>query len=175
MQRFPYQKKIKSGFKKPTTLELREPITLDLLAKLVAALKPVCASNYEQTIFKCAYLLAFYGIFRIGEFVADTKDRALKSVLLPSDTVVKNGCLKVTIRLSKTDQNGLSNGITFNGHKGNPLCPVEATKDFLAIRGPRAGPIFMHFNGTFLSRFQFNSILASTLKFADAKHIMNPP
>ena len=67
-------------------------------------------------------------------------------------------------------QLGRSLAPSFKGHKGHPLCPVEATMDFLAMRGPRAGQLFMHFNGNFLSRFQLNSILASALKFADPNH-----
>jgi len=121
-------------------------------------------------MFKCAYLLAFFGLFRIGEFVADTKHRAQRSVLMLSDTILKDNCLQITIRFSKTDQKGISNGINFKGQNRNPLCPVQATREFLEMRGTKAGPLFMHYNGTFLSRFQFNSILASSLKFADPNH-----
>ena len=140
---------------------------MDLLAKLIAALKPICDSRYAQYMFKCAYLLAFFGLFRIGELVADSKNSAQKSVLKLSDTILKGSSLQVTLRFSKTDQKGLSHGITFKGQKGNPLCPVQATKEFLAFRGTREGPLFMHYNKTYLSRYQFNSMLASTLKIAE--------
>ena len=79
---FLVKKSLKGGSKRPSGQELREPITLELLGKLVEALKPVCESVYEQKMMKCAYLLAFFGLFRIGEIVADTKERAQKSVIL---------------------------------------------------------------------------------------------
>ena len=164
---FIVKKSLKGGFKEPTPSDLREPITIELLGKLVAALRPVSDSTYERKMFKAAYLLAFFGLFRIGEFVADTKGRAQRSVLLLSDIAIQGNSLKVTIRFSKTDQKGLSTGLTLKGQSGNPLCPVEAIKEFLASRGQRAGPLFMHFNGTFLSRFQFNSMLASTIRFVE--------
>ena len=34
-------------------------------------------------------------------------------------------------------------------------------------QGTNPGPLLMHYNGTFLSRFQFNKILAAALKLAD--------
>ena len=73
------KKALKGGSKRPSGQELREPITLELLTKLLDALRPVCDSIYEQKMFKCAYLLAFFGLFPIGEIVADTKDRPQKS------------------------------------------------------------------------------------------------
>ena len=164
---FIVKKSLKGGFKTPSPKELREPITIELPGKLVAALGPVSDSIYEQKMFKAAYLLAFFGLFRIGEFVADTKERAQRSVLLLSDISIQGTSLKVTIRFSKTDQKGLSSGLTLKGQNGNPLCPVGAVREFMISRGQRAGPLFMHFNGTFLSRFQFNSMLASTIRFLE--------
>ena len=163
-ENFRVKKALKGGCKRNIPTQLREPITTDLLAKLIAALKPLCDSRYEQHMFKCAYLIAFFGLFRIGELVADSKHSAQKSVLMLSDTILRGSSLQVTIRFSKTDQKGRAHGITFKGQDGNPLCPVQATREFLAIRGTRAGPLFMHYNRTYLSRYQFNNMLARTLK-----------
>ena len=164
---FLVKKALKGVSKRPSGQELREPITLELLKKLVNALGPVCESLYEQKMFKCAYLLAFFGLFRIGEIVADTKDRAQKSVILINDISLKPGFLKILVRFSKTDQTGRTNSIIFEGQKKNPLCPVEATLEFIKVRGPKPGPFMMHYNGTFLSRFQFNKVLAMTLQIAE--------
>lgn len=161
------KKALKGGSREHNNADLREPITIDLLTKLVAALKPVCDSHYEQVMFKCAYLLAFFGLFRIGEFAADTKYKAQKTVIRLEDVAIQGNTLKITIRFSKTDQKGLANGITLKGQVGSLICPVQAAKEFLAIRGTKNGAFFMHYNGTYLSRYQFNSVLASTLKFAD--------
>ena len=164
---FLVKKALKGGSRGPRDQDLREPITLELLSKLVSALQPVCESVYEQKMMKCAYLLAFFGLFRIGEFIADTKTRAQKSVILISDIAIKPGFLKITVRFSKTDQSGKAHSLIFEGQKENPLCPVRATLEFLKLRGTNPGPLLMHYNGTFLSRFQFNKVLAAALKLAD--------
>ena len=134
-----WSKSLKRGFKKTFGLESREPITLELLKKLLDALRPVCDSLYEQNMLKFAYLPAFFGLFRIGEIVADMKDRPQKSVILISNISLKPSFLKIVIRFSKTDQTGKTNSIIFEGQKGNPLCPVEATLEFIKIRGPKPG------------------------------------
>ena len=163
---FTVKKSLKGGFKKPASTELREPITIELLKKLVTALAPVCSSTYERAMLKCAFLLAFFGLFRIGEFISESREKADRAVLLLNDIALKKGFIKIRMRFSKTDQLGLANTIVFKGHKGHPLCPVAATTEFLAIRGKRPGPLFMHYNGTYLSRFQFNKILEGAMQVA---------
>jgi hypothetical protein len=49
---------------------------------------------------------------------------------------------------------------------------VSAAKCFLAQRGGYAGPLFSHFNNMFLSKFQFNAVLKSAMKFV-ASNIEN--
>ena len=84
-----------------------------------------------------------------------------------TDIAEKPGFLKITVRFSKTDQLGATSAIVFEGQAENPLCPVETTLAFIKMRGVRPGPLLTHFNGTFLSRFQFNQVLAKALKFVD--------
>ena len=81
------------------------------------------------------------------------------------DVQVKKNKMKLRIRYSKTDQTGKSCEITIQGLEDEILCPVSATKCFIAQRGRYAGPIFSHFNRTFLSKFQFNAVLTSAMKF----------
>ena len=161
---FLVKKALKGGARQTACTTLREPITLQLLQELITALKPVCSSAYEYSMLKCAFLLAFFGLFRIGEFVSDTKYRAQRSVIMINDIAVKTGFVKITVRFSKTDQLGEGTAIVLKGQKDSPLCPVEATMEFAKIRGNQPGPLLMHFNGTFLSRYQFNQILAAALR-----------
>lgn len=166
---FLVKKALKGGSKRKSNTTLREPISIILLAKLVKTLHLVCESKYEVSMIKSAFLLAFFGLFRIGEMVADTKVRAQRSVMLLRDIVIKDETLTITVRFSKTDQTGKSSSIVVNGQKGNPLCPVEAVKKFVKRRGTEPGPLFLHYNGSFLSRFQFNKILLMALSIADPK------
>ena len=56
----------------------RAPVTIELLGKLLRALKYVCDSDYDACMFKCVFLMAFFGLFRIGELVCDSKRIALQ-------------------------------------------------------------------------------------------------
>ena len=164
---FIVKKALKGGFRKASSTEIREPITIPLLQKLVSALQTICSSRYETSMFKCAYLMAFFGMFRIGELIASSKSKAGREVLRIEDLATKPGAVKISIRFSKTDQYGASCNLVLKGKKGSPLCPVEAIMAFIEIRGRKKGPFFQHFNGTFLSRYQFNKVLQMSLKKAD--------
>ena len=50
---------------------------------------------------------------------------------------------------------------------GNPLlCPVAALEDFVKVHPSGSGPLFCHFDGTPLTRYQFNAVLRKVLNFA---------
>jgi hypothetical protein len=63
----------------------RKPVTTGLLRELLTALKIVCTNDYEEKMFACAFLPAFFGLLRIGELVCGTKKVAKKSVTLIND------------------------------------------------------------------------------------------
>jgi hypothetical protein len=67
--------------------------------------------------------------------------------------------LEVRIRLSKTDQHGASCKLKIERSTYLHMCPVEALEDYLSIRHPRPGPLFMHFGGDPLTSYQLRSIL----------------
>ncbi|XP_071113127.1 integrase/recombinase xerD homolog [Haliotis cracherodii] len=46
------------------------------------------------------------------------------------------------------------------------LCPVRAMQQFLSIRPPVHGHVFVHFDGRPLTRFQFQSMLRKALSFS---------
>lgn len=53
--------------------DIRSPITLPLLRRLLASLKFVCSSEYETIMFTSAFTLAFFGFLRVGEFTSTSK------------------------------------------------------------------------------------------------------
>lgn len=46
-------------------------------------------------------------------------------------------------------------------------CPVAAMKNFLLVRQNFAGPLFCHFSGTTITRYQFSAILKRSLKICN--------
>lgn len=64
-----YINKLLQGAKrKCPSVDGRLPITLSILHKLVDALDHSCNSEYNRSMYKCMFLLAFYAFLRIGEF-----------------------------------------------------------------------------------------------------------
>ena len=51
-------------------------------------------------------------------------------------------------------------------------CPVFHIEQFLQVRPPCCGPLFCHFNGKALTRYQFSALLSKVLKCLglEAKH-----
>ncbi len=75
-------------------------------------------------------LLGFAGAFRRSELVA----------LDVADLEFCDGGLRVTVRKSKTDQEGL--GATIAIVPGSIACPVEATLKWIEVAGFSEGPLF---------------------------------
>ena len=57
------------GGKQP---DIRSPITLDLLAQIIAVLDKVCKDKYEAILFATAFSLAFFGLLRVGEITSSS-------------------------------------------------------------------------------------------------------
>ena len=52
-----------------------KPITLELLVKLMNSLQFVCSSNYECTLFRSMFSLAFFALLRIREITVNNNTR----------------------------------------------------------------------------------------------------
>ena len=91
--------------------DVRAPITLNLLKQIVKALPHVCSSSYECSLFKSAFILAFFAFLRVGEFTAKHKNDSTTSSLQITDISITNRQLTVLIKKSKTDQRGYSSNV----------------------------------------------------------------
>ena len=69
---------------RPST-DSRLPISIPMLSEIVRSLPFICTSLYEAKMFKAAFLVAFFGFMRIGEFAAHLKNTVQPSVLKSSD------------------------------------------------------------------------------------------
>jgi hypothetical protein len=122
---------------------------------------------------KSVFLMACFGFSRIGELVCNSKKEAQRSFLMILDVEMSGNKIKLRMRYSKTDQMGKSCEIIITGSQQKNLCPVSDAKGFIAQRGRYAGPLYSHFNHTFLSRFQFHKVLHKAMKFVaqDVKNV----
>lgn len=161
-------KKLKEGCRRTSPrLDSRLPISPPILAKLIQSLPAICNSEYEATLFRSAFLLAFFGFLRIGEFTCPKKIGSFPRVLSVLDVRVvdsKPKVLEVTIRYSKTDQLGSAVKLVLEGSTYLHLCPVKAMHEYLGCRPGLSGPLFVHFGGEPLTTFQFTHILKKGVK-----------
>ena len=72
--------------------DFRCPITFEILSKLVSILPSVCHSGYEVSLFKAAFLLAFFGFLRVSELTCCKKDMCSTRAICVGDiSFVKEG------------------------------------------------------------------------------------
>ncbi len=152
-------KKLREGCRRENKVEdTRCPITLPILMRLVHVLHGVCYNDYEAVMFKNAFLLAYFGFLRVGEF-SKTPNVALSRLLAVSDIQMGQGKMEVKIRFSKADQGGRGEIITIGKHESKEVCPVGAMQQYLTMRPQGEGPLFIHLQGEPLTAAQFSSVL----------------
>ena len=143
----------------------RQPVTADFMYVLHRSLD---LSNPDNVMLWAACCLGFFGILRAGEFTTNGPFDPLvhlTSADLQVDSHANPQSFRVFIKCSKTDpfQQGC---FIFLGCGSVPLCPVTALSNYLHIRGPAAGPLFLFQDGLPLSRSRLSSFLQSTLQAA---------
>lgn len=169
---FVVQKMLEGMKRLKNKADTRLPISEIILSKIILRLPGTCSNIYETKLFKAAFTLAFWGLFRVGEITV-AKRQSLNHIISVNDVYVdiKSGKLVVFVRHSKTDQMG--KGVTIELRKnGTLICPFHSIHDYLLARPEKSGPLFCHFSGAPLTRYQFSAMLNKTLDYAgiDSKH-----
>ena len=151
------------GYRKARmTRDVRRPVSFSVLQGLVGQLPGICSSEYESALFKVAFILAFFGAFRIGELVSPSKKRpgglSYQEVSCGRDRV------SLWLRKSKMDQMGKGREVLLFALPGSTLCPVGAVRAFLDMRPGAEGSFLIHGDGSPLSRYQFVTIFKKGLR-----------
>jgi integrase len=175
-------KKLIEGLKRkrPSQPDVRVPISLDLLKRLITSLRSICTSTYEAALFSSAFSLAFFALLRIGEIASDTNNRPGTHVICFLDFMFKvSDCgheeLHLTLKSSKTDQRLKSVTLIIRRQVDKLICPIESLKRYLSIRSNFPdGNLFIHFDGSNLTRYQFSYILQKSLNFCEEKGLYKP-
>ena len=98
----------------------------------------------------------FFGFMRAGEFTVPSlgaydQQTHLSLEDLAIDSHSASSMVRIHIKRSKTDPFRQGTDV-YLGATGSPLCPVQALWQYLALRGPTPGPLFIQSSGTPLSR-----------------------
>ena len=132
----------------------RLPITPPILSKLFKVWDST--ANPDSAMLKAACCLAFFGFLRSAEFTAPSasefdpsahlsfRDIAIDSRSAPS-------LIRIHIKQSKTDP--FRQGVfLYIGRSHANICPVHLITQYLAARGGRDGPLFLHADHSPLTR-----------------------
>ena len=117
----------------------------------------------------------FFAFLRSAEFLlADgvqyDPSRHLSLGDITFNNPFKPSQIAIKIKASKTDQERQGTTVYLNS-TGCDLCPVAAVLDYLKIRGPRPGILFIHKNGGALTRSQ---LVKGIRKMLEAYSDINP-
>ena len=116
--------------------DIRSPITLPLLDKLISALPSVTSSKYESLLFSASFSLAFYAFLRISEFTAPNGNNYPNRAINISDVKIDQSSksLYLCIRQSKTDQYGNSVTLLIKAAPHRSSCPLANVLNYLESR-----------------------------------------
>ena len=160
--------KLKEGCRRSNRKsDIRRPVTLDLLGRLCHIVACIVKSEHEAALFRSAFLLAFFGFFRVGEITASSKSADCSRILGLSDVRFEGhdqSTMIIKLRFSKTDQQGNSASLRFRRNPNSQLCPLRCLSQYLSMRPPVGDCLFVHADGSPLTAYQFRHILKKGLE-----------
>lgn len=145
--------------------DVRAPITLQILFQLPLALSHVASSTYEALLFSAAFVIAFFGFFRVGEITTVSQHANSSKVVQLSDVTFESNECYVRIKCSKTDQFAHSVTLVFTESTIPAMCPVRLLRQYIAQRPKQDGPLFCHFSGLPVTKYQFRQMIFKCLNF----------
>ncbi len=140
--------------------DIRLPLTLPLLHKLIAQLKAGCFSLYSDLLLETASLTAFYGPLRGGKFTSHTDAFDPSHDLTKANVKISSHYFSIFLKHSKTDGARRGTSILISD-TDSAFCPRSSMRHYLRSR-PRAGqnePLFAMEVGMPISRAWFPSHL----------------
>lgn len=112
--------------------DCRRSVSFAVLSTIISSLRKVCSDHFEQVLFRAAFILAFFGAFRIGELVSPSKK--VVGGLKLDDVPCSEQSVLICITHSKNDQEGKGVRVELLRGQDPQLCPVTALRQFLDIR-----------------------------------------
>ncbi len=143
--------------KQPDT---RMPITPDVLIRICSSLSYVCDSTYECALFRCMFVIAFTAMLRISEIT--TGNRSSHNIMFQHITLE---AYSTSLTLVSYKHSVKPVTLVLREAKNSPLCPVRVMKGYLLMRGGKNGFLFIHANGSAVSRTVFHRRLMESLLY----------
>ena len=160
-------RQILRGYSKLTPAhDVRLPITLPILRKIIASFQRTTGSAYQLQMLTAMCSLAFFAFLRIGEITVNGKDHNNLIRLPQLESLVNNKRQVIALQLTILHYKHSNNGRPFTIfiHKEISCCPVKAILDFVSTRGSFNGPLFCWPDGAPITRSFFVEQLNRALR-----------
>lgn len=142
------------------------PITKDILVNLLSQVQFVISDDYSRKLLKALFLLTFHACLRVGEAVISKSDCHTLQLADLSFGISHNLCtLQLNFKSYKHSGN-LSPNFTLISAPRPELCPVQAMRSYLMVRGSDPGFLFVDRDFIPLIRARFLSHLKLCLVHA---------
>ena len=164
--------KLSTALRRQQPSDIRLPITRPILHELLRSLNFTNPSAFQRSLLSAMFLVAFYGLFRIGE-LASKSTRSASSVIQYSNLTFSFGTAsvgqpqgaKISIHQYKHNVSQRPFDILLARDISSPFCPVTALFHYCKVRGDRPGPLFCYADVTSISAYQFNVELQRCLTY----------
>ena len=163
---FLVSKLVAGAYRLNNKLDVKLPLTVPILNRLLASLRWVTTSVYDRFLFQAMYLLAFNAFARIGEITVKNSE---SKVLQISDINIsyadgKPHTVSVTFRHYKHNLTSSPYTISF-GHGPTTTSAVQSLAHYIEVRGKFTGPLFCLENKNPVTRLIFDRHLHRSLSF----------
>jgi hypothetical protein len=140
----------------------RLPITKILLLNLVMSVNQMSIPYYHKLLIKTMFIVAFFGLMRIGEITITTNDK--DSLQLNQITFMQRH-VKIIIKHFKHNKNALPRDLLLPKQEQKQICPDQLLTNYLKLRGLKAGALFCFPGGKSVTRNYFTEKLKTGLLF----------
>lgn len=152
---------------KPST-DIRLPITLPILERILSAFDHTSYSNFQRHLFRAMCTIAFFAALRVGE-ITTIPGRSLQNLIQFDQIAFLRGAsgsvtgIKLTMKFFK--HSNPSKPVVIFIYTDKPVCPVSTLIQYLSLRGFANGPLFCWSDNSAISRHYFTSTLNAALNF----------
>ena len=168
-----YIKKLLKGAQKlKGSVDIRRPIDVSVLTKIVASAKRLIPTNYMRRCLASMFTLAFHAFLRIGEITVNSQGQHPGLLSLGDIQIVQSDdrptrSIQITMRHYKHSRPNSPAVLEIQQQQQPLLCPVAHLQAYLTLRGQHPGPLFIFPDGHAITRDHFASQLAECLKDAN--------
>ena len=144
-------------------MDVRLPVSLDILQNMITALDMVAASPYDVALYTAVLSAGFFGLLHPGEMVYSEHALVASNVYISSTKVV---CLPQTSKA----HNGPVPQSVYLYKQPNRACPVSVFIKCTKVQSPKKGAIFIKVDGTPINCGNLTNMLCRLSEFLNLPH-----